>query len=205
MIGRYLQNGGDVGGKIVQRNLDAWARVSRKLNSDGYNRDDLITDAMQLLVTATRNARDIWYGMTTPAENDNVALAVPTAFLFFRRNSDGTHELVDPITIRVPDAEDQVLPDTAEIALSGTTVNGANAEGANATDAEGVDALRRALSGRSSESQPGTYLIEAVAQPTNNLIGGTYDGFVYIVGEHPRPLANLRVIVEAARPDSPTV
>ena len=31
-VGRYLQNGGDIGAKIVRRNLDAWSGVSRKLN-----------------------------------------------------------------------------------------------------------------------------------------------------------------------------
>ena len=207
MIGRYLQNGGDVGGKIVQRTLDSWANVARRLNSGSYNRDDLITDAMNLLVTVTRNADDIWNGMTAPAGNDNLAMAVPTAFLFFRRNKDGAGT-VDPIAVRVPGAGDQVLPDTAEIALAGTAVREANAEGADAVaDAKGVDALRRALSARSSPSESGVFLIEAVADPTKNLIGGTYDGFVYVVDEHPRALANLRVIVEAGpgTPDSPSV
>lgn len=202
-VGRYLQSGGDVGGRIVQRNLDAWADVSRKLNSGAYSRDDLITDAMNLLVTVTRNAADVWNGMIRPVGTENVALAVPTAFLFFRRISDGTHELVDPIVIRVPGADDQVLPETAQIALSGSAVKEAGANGA--TDAEGVAALRRALSARSDPRQPGVFLIEAVANPTHALVGGTYDGFVYIVGEHPRPLANLRVIVEADVPDSPAV
>jgi hypothetical protein len=199
-VGRYLQSGGDVGAKIVQRNLDAWASVSRKLNKSGYNRDDLITDAMNLLVTMTRNAEDIWRGMTAPPGNDNVALAVPTAFLFFRRIAADMHELVDPITIRVPGADDQVLPDRAQIALSGTVDKATGVE-----DATGVTALHRALSARSSPGQPGVFLIQAVADPTNKLISGTYDGFVYILGEHPCPLANLRIIVEGDTTDSPRV
>jgi hypothetical protein len=199
-VGRYLQNGGDVGAKIVKRNLDAWSGVSRKLNSGGYDRHDLVTDAMNLLVTVTRNAEDIWRGMTAPAGNDNVAMPVPTVFLYFRRNTDGTHELVDPVMIPVRGAADRVLPDRAEIALSGTAVDKATAD-----DVTGVDALRHVLSVRARPAQPGVFLVEAVANPTNNLIGGTYDGFVYIAGEYPCPLAELRVVVEADTADSPQV
>jgi len=207
-VGRYLQNGGDIGAKIVRRNLDAWSGVSRKLNRSGYDRHDLVTDAMNLLVTATRNAEDIWRGMIAPARYDNVATPVPTVFLFFRRNQDGTHELADPVLIPARGAADRALPDEAEIALSGTAVkqeHDAAPAAAADDDARGVEALRHVLSVRAAAGQPGVFLVEAVANPAHNLVGGTYGGFVYIGGEHPCPLADLRIIVEADRPDSPEV
>jgi hypothetical protein len=186
-LGQFMQTTNDVGQRMVQRNLELWTSVSRKLDGGEYTTDDAATDAMRAFTAAMANAEDLWMGLASPVDRDNTATVVPTAFLFFKRSGAG-HDLIDPTVIRVPNADNRELPPRAEIVLSGT-------------DRDGAERLRTSLRAYRDTDQIDIYLVVAVAHPTDNLVAGAYDGFIYLT-DPPQALADLRVVVEATDPAS---
>lgn len=186
-VGQILENTGTLGQRVWQRNLTLWNRVSRHLrDDDGYSADDMAADAARAMVTAMDNLNDAWSFLTRPPERERVAATIPTAFLFFDRRDDETaHHLLDPVLIRVPLGEGEVLPQKALIALDGSSEAGSAA-------------LRKSLV--AYLDQPGVYRLETYGEPTDDLEPGVYNGFVYIT-EPARPLANLRIVVEGPPPE----
>jgi hypothetical protein len=184
-VGRFMEGSGEVGQRLVQRNLDLWRTVAESLRAERYTADRLADDAAYAFGTAVANLGDLWTLVTRPPQGERGPGAVPTAFLFFDRRDAHTFALLDPVSIPVAPPVEGQLPQRAEIALSGSSEKGSAA-------------LRGVLVAHLDETGGG-YVLETQAEPSTDLLAGVYDGFVYIT-DPPRPLANLRIVVEGPPP-----
>jgi hypothetical protein len=185
-IGQFLEFTAAVGGRIANRNLVAWRQVAERLRSGEYNRERLAADAVTLVGLARTNVRDLWSSFTDPPERERVAGTVPTVFLFFARQDKDTHDLVDPVLIRIPaGASQHELPPRAYVALSG------------GDGKEQSDRVSGVLSARLQDD--GMYLLDSVFGKDTKLDPGVYDGLVYIT-DPPYALASIRVVVEGPPP-----
>jgi hypothetical protein len=183
-VGHFFGDMATVTQKVWNRNLTLWSTVSDNIRTQKYGADAMANDAAKAMVAAIDNLDDIWTFLTRVPEREQVASALPTAFLFFGlAEGDGsTHALADPVLIRMPATEIEQLPRRAEIGFSGGEA--------------GVKALEGCLR---ATREAGGYRI--VTYGVVNLRGGTYGGVVYLAGPPVRPLADLRIVVERAMDD----
>jgi hypothetical protein len=172
-VGQFWSDLAAVSQGIAQRNQDLWNQVSGNLRDRRYAADDLTTDVARAWAAAMDNLDDLWTLATRPPEREQVATALPTVFLRFRR-TDGIWNPPDPVWIRIPFWDRDNLTGQAELHLAG--------------DPEGVRLLERCIRIRRRES---AYLLTVAAVP-QDLVEGFYDG---IVTARDRPLASLRVLV----------
>jgi hypothetical protein len=125
------------------------------------------------MTTALDNLDEVWQLLTRPPEREQVATAVPTAFMRFQKEN-GNWSNPPPVWIRVPYWDRANLPHWADIHLDSAK--------------PGVDGLRSCLS---AELVGNSYRLQ-VANP-RDLEPGVYVGIVAIGN---RPLASLRIAVE---------
>ena len=198
-VGQFLENSGNLGGRMWRRSLDVWGQVSSHMSTGRYSADDMAADTARAMVAWQENFEDAWTLVTRPPRRQRYAAALPTAFLFFDRAGNGaTHTLLDPVFVHVPVAEDHDLPPTAEIALDGTSSE--SIVDPEKTSEKAVAALLRRLVARKDVRS--SYVVETIkpGQGLPELIGGVYDGLVYLK-DPPLPLANVRVVVEGPPPE----
>nr|WP_294693827.1 hypothetical protein [uncultured Friedmanniella sp.] len=198
-VGQFLENSGNLGGRVWRRSLDVWGQVADHMSTGRYRADDMAADTARAMVMWQENLADAWTLMTRPPQRQRYAGALPTAFLFFDRAGNGaTHTLLDPVFIPVPVAEDHELPPTAEIALDGTSSESiVDPEKSSARAVEAL--LNRLVARRDARNR---YVLETIkpGEDVAELIGGVYDGLVYLK-DPPLPLANVRVVVEGPPPE----
>jgi hypothetical protein len=190
-VGQFLGDMAAVAQTVWNRNITLWSSVSDNIRT-GYDTKGMAKDASKVMAASFDNLNDVWSAITRPPQREQVATAVPTAFLYFRwqegvgpmtkggdapAKKDAGHALVDPVWLLVPQQQLTDLPATAEIELYGP--------------AAGVKDLRANLS---AQKHPRGYLLQAVQ--VEELVPGTYSGAVYVTKASPRVLANLRVVVE---------
>jgi|SRR4051794_2800614 hypothetical protein len=179
-IGWMLEDMGNLAMDMANRNRLLWNTVSDNLRRGDYTADAMAGDAARAMTTALDNMGDIWSFLTQLPQRDRVAAGLPTAFLLIRWAEDDrrTYIAPDPVSIQVPGGAVADLPEQAEIGLIGPDEH----------KAEAVRGRLRAY----RESRP-AYRLEA--HDVRGLSPGIYDGLVYLT-DPPRPLANLRVVVE---------
>jgi hypothetical protein len=203
-VGRFFEDMARVSQDVFNRNLKLWSTVSANVRKPEYGVDAMAKDAGRAMATAIDNLDDIWTSVTRVPERQQVAAAMPTAFLYFgaqegasrgarakraaraagaegeaRRvagGEDATHALADNAWIRLPPSDLPNLPGEARIEFSG--------------DEEGVKALRTCVR---ATKKPRGYLIETY--DVVKLVPGSYTGFIYVADPRPRPLASLRIVV----------
>jgi hypothetical protein len=188
-VGQFLGDMASVAQTVWNRNITLWSSISDNIRT-GYDTKGIAKDASRAMAAAFDNLDDVWSAIIRPPERQDVATAVPTAFLYFRwqegvgprekgapAKKDAGHALVDPVLLLVPPQELTDLPKEAEIELYGP--------------ADGVKRLQDDLS---AQKQSRGYLLQAV--DVRELRHGTYSGAVYVTKASPRVLANLRVVVE---------
>jgi hypothetical protein len=182
-VGRFFEDVGRVSVEVYSRNLTLWGAVSQGLrSSDKYGADELARDTRKVLATALDNADDIWTTLTRPPERQEVATAMPTAFLYFgsATGGKGTAPIAGPVWIRLPPGELEGLSNQPQIKIDGPQA--------------GIDALTARIRVTKVERQG--YKIDDVApMREKRLVPGFYGGIVYLT-EPVRPLANLRIVVQ---------
>jgi hypothetical protein len=198
-VGRFFEDMASVGQGVFNRNLKLWGTVSANLRKPEYGTDAMAKDGRRAMATALDNLDDIWTSLTRVPERQQVAAALPTAFLYFgvqkgvERDADMEREeaealargeeldplyaLAETAWIRLAPAEIEGLPQEAKIDLSG--------------EQAGAEALDGCL--RATKKQRG-YRLETYG--VARLKPGSYTGFVYLAEPRPRALANLRIVVE---------
>jgi hypothetical protein len=204
-VGRFFEDMAGVAQGVFSRNLKLWSTLSGNVRKPDYGADAMAKDAGRAMAAAVDNLDDIWTSLTRVPERQQVAASLPTAFLYFgaqegaargggatraadaaaatagakrvARGQEATHALADNAWVRVPPSDLANLPAQAEIDLSGAQ--------------RGVAALRKCLH---AIKKPRGYLIETYG--VVRLTPGSYTGFVYLIDPRPRPLANLRIVVE---------
>jgi hypothetical protein len=179
-VGQFFGDMAAVAQKVWDRNLTLWSTVSNNVRSATYGADAMANDAAKTMAVAIDNLDDIWTFLTRVPEREHVAAPLPTAFLFFalQPGTDDQHTLAETVWIRLAPAELEQLPQQATIGFSGPQ--------------RGADALERCL--RATLVPSRGYRLETY--DVVKLVPGVYSGLVYVGGLHPRPLANLRVVVE---------
>jgi hypothetical protein len=176
-VGQFFQDMTEVGRRISERNLDVWKQTSGRMRDEQYTADAMTTDAAAAFNAAIDNLEDVWTFLTRPPEPQRVATPLPTAFLSFSRQN-GARTVSDPVWIRVPPSErDQPLPDHADIHLEGGEKR--------------LRPLRDCI--RVERKSDKAYLLEGAA--AEDLPKGLFVGLISI-GTPPRPLANLRIVVQ---------
>jgi len=202
-VGQFLDNTGTLGWRVWRRTLDVWGNVADHMSTGRYTADAMAADTAAVMVAMQTNVEDVWTTMTRPPERQRYVHTLPTAFLFFDRPNENeeTHTLLDPVIIPVAPGDDRPLPETALIALDGTSSE--TGKDPEKTSEVGVNALLSRLKARRDDHR--RYVLETVepaGKTASGLVGGVYDGLVYLK-DPPLPLANLRVIVEGPPPDTP--
>jgi hypothetical protein len=180
-VGQFFGDMAAVTQGIWNRNLRLWSTVSDNVRTQKkYGADEMANDAASAMTAAIDNIDDIWTFVSSVPQRQQVATAMPTAFVFLgETDGDGaTHALADPVLIRVSPAELKQLPQRATIGLSGHD--------------KGIRALKRCLRATRAESEG--YQLETYG--VVDLVPGTYGGVVYLTGPPVRPLADLRIVVE---------
>jgi hypothetical protein len=185
----------ELGRVVGQRNLDLWNRVGSNLRSgNGYTANDLTGDAVDLLGTATRNARDMWTVLTSMPVGPAAASGLPMRSLLLKPDPslpDGAYSLSGdleeiPVPPEVIEAESIV-----DIWLTGPDENTAKLL---------TTSLQPEYSSRSLTLVPQNIprLPEAKLKP------GLYQGVVSVDADTtPRPLAYLWIAVQGPPPGPP--
>jgi hypothetical protein len=179
-LGRFFGDMAAVAQKVSSRNLTLWNTVSSNLRSPGYSADAMASDAAKAMAVAIDNLDDLWTSLTRVPEREQVAVPLPTAFLYFalQDGEDGVYDLAESVWIRVAPTDLETLPRYATIGLDGPE--------------RGVQALKASL--RATREATKGYRLEAYG--VGKLEPGVYSGAVYLTDPRPRQLANLRVVVE---------
>jgi hypothetical protein len=198
-VGRFFEDMARLGQGVYNRNLKLWSTVSANVRKADYGTDAMAKDAGRAMAAALDNLDDIWTSLTRVPEREQVAAALPTAFLYFGLQEgveraadvegdkkeaaaegaelDPLYALAETVWIRLAPAEIEGLSRRATIELSG--------------EETGVKALDGCL--RATKTSRG-YRLETYG--VARLKPGSYTGFVYAAEPRPRPLANLRIVVE---------
>jgi hypothetical protein len=182
-IGRFFQDMTDVGTVVAQRNLDLWSRVSRDIRKADYGAENIGRDMAKAFSTALDNLDDIWTSLTRAQQRELTAGALPEVFLYIPLKDGAVfaHALAGPVWIDLAPHDVDRLPSTAEISLFGPP--------------DGIEDLRGQL--KVDRVIPRGYLVSVRQETNKQLTPGFYSGVIY-VAEPVRPLASLRVVVEAA-------
>lgn len=183
--------------RMAKRNFDFWKDVAGSLKSAPVTADTLAANTARAMAVAQETMEDLWLTAVEPPQREVYVQVLPTAFLFFDRiqasNEPDEYAGQDPVHIPVVRQRTGDLPETAEIALNGSSTR---------TDVDPADAVTALTSRLQVRLQPGTrsYLLETI-KPANpvRLEPGTYDGVIYLI-KPPLPLANLRIVVEGPPP-----
>jgi hypothetical protein len=187
-VGQFWGDMATVAQRVGDRNLKLWSTVSSNIRTEKYGADAMANDVAKAVAVALDNLDDLWTSLMRPPERERVATPLPTAFLLFPppRRPAAESAIAETVWIRVPPAtEYEDLPQRASISLSGP--------------AEGVEPLLNSLT--AELKPPKGYRVEVAAAEEITEHPGVYDGVVYIPGAPARPLANLRVVVEAKGTD----
>jgi hypothetical protein len=198
-VGQMLGDMAGVGQRMANRNLRLWNDVASHLRAGEYTVNNMTTDIAQSWMAAMDNLDDVWSLWTRVPDRERVATDLPTAFLLFRpsgrkrtiypegRGKDGKevagYGVADPVWIRVPPGLNEPPPH-ARIDLSGT-------------DPDGATALSNSLTTALGKGRHAYQLVTSYPPDGVELVPGTYSGVVYVTQPDVRPLANLRVVVEA--------
>jgi hypothetical protein len=184
-VGRFFEDMARVGEVVVSRNLKMWSTVSQNLRRrDRYGADEMARDAAVVIGTVLDNVDDIWTSVTRPPEREDVAVALPTVFLYYAlkprpKGGEPAFALTDPAWIRVPAIDLDGLADAAEIHLDGRE--------------DGCEALRARL--KATKVPRRGYKIEDIDPPGTELQPGFYEGIVYVTNPA-LPLASLQIVVQ---------
>jgi hypothetical protein len=193
-FGQILEDMATLGTRMANRNVTLWTGVAQNVRTKGrYTPEDLTSDLARTWTTAMDNLDDAWTFWTRIPDRERVAADLPTAFLLLRptgstRASAGESDeeatgygVDDPVWVRVPPALDQP-PMTAKIALGGA-------------DADAAKALESCLRTTLAASKTAYRLEFSYPESAMKLTPGTYSGVVYVEGNRPMALANLRIVV----------
>lgn len=177
--------------RLANRNFGFWKEVASTLQAGPVNADTLSANTARAMTVAMETAQDLWLTAVEPPRREVFAQTLPTAFLYFAKNSQesGGHGLPDPVHIEVHHHRENLAP-TAEITISG------NPDDPDTPAAGALAALRTRLRVR-RDGDTRTYVVEALdfGGDESKLVPGTYVGLIYL-RDPALPLANLRVLVE---------
>ena len=180
----------ELGRVMGQRNLDLWNRVGSNLRSEsGYTASDLTGDAVDLLGTTARNARDMWTVLTSTPVGPASTSGLPMRSLLLK---------LDP---SLPDAAYTLAEDLDEIPVPPEVIEARSIVHIWLTgpDDNTVARLQTSLQAEYSSRSitlvpqdiPG--LTKAALKP------GLYQGVAYVDADAtPRPLAYLWIVVQGA-------
>ena len=189
-VGRFFEDLVRAGEAVSKRNLALWSSVSQNIRTNDYGADHLARDTAKALAAALDNVDDIWTTLTRTPQRDEVAGALPDVFVYFalKEGAVRAHGLAGPVWIDLPPQEVEDLPDRAEVSVFGPE--------------DGITALEKRF--RVTRVVPRGYKVEAVQLDGEQLTPGFYGGVVYLT-DPVRPLASLRVVVEAGPQADPVL
>jgi hypothetical protein len=193
-FGQILEDMATLGSRMANRNVTLWTGVAQNVRTKGrYTPEDLTSDLARTWTTAMDNLDDAWTFWTRIPDRERVAADLPTAFLLLRptgsarpsagESAEGAagYGVDDPVWVRVPPALDQP-PLQAKLALAGA-------------DADAAAALESCLRTTLAASKTAYRLEFSYPESGMTLTPGTYSGVVYVEGNRPMALANLRIVV----------
>jgi len=183
----------ELGRVMGQRNLDLWNRVGSNLrNESGYTANDLTSDAVDLLGTSARNARDMWTVLRSTPVGPAVTSGLPMRSLLLR---------LDP---SLPDGTYTLSGDLEEIPVPPPVIDAKSIVRIWLTGPDGPEDTTAARLATSLQAEYSSQSITLVPQDIPGLTEaglkpGLYQGVVYVdADEAPRALAYLWIAIQGS-------